>query len=577
VDLSSTSALPTANVLRPRRKLLGALLFLVALVPMVFIGFIINRYGVNVPYADEWSNLVLVEKWDAGQLTFADLFRAHNGHRIFVPRLIFLAFVQMAHGNVRAEMFFSLFICLLTSAGLLYLLRRTIRADWPRTLALWALINVLLFSPIQAENWLWGYQLQIFLSNLCVVAAVVAVTANLRAVIRIALAALFAVAGMFSFGQGALIWPVVAVLLIVRGETRRSGLIWGGVTLVILGGSFFSYHGKDLTRAVAHWWDYPLFFVAFLGAPLGQMPNANPMVLSVAVGAVLCAAYFGLLISCLRRGVAERDAVWLALGAYPLGGGFLAAASRTHFGAAHALDSRYTTVATLLLVSLIGLTASLYFERPSTKRKLAGLLAVGVCLVLSAFNFVFAFPYLEVHRALRSHGKAALQFSKILDADEIFRSTLLVNEDRETVAHYLATLDRRQLTSPPRLETAVLQDGENKVRRTTQNYGAFENLERENGDRVVASGWSYLPAKSRPAACVVFAFGHDETWTAFALSDQREDRPDLPNKPKGDGSGWRGTFSLERLPPGTTEISAWAVDVDKGETFRLPGSFVTEK
>ncbi|PYX84334.1 MAG: hypothetical protein DMG68_21070, partial [Acidobacteria bacterium] len=151
--------------------------------------FIIDRYGVNVPYADEWSNLILVEKWDAGHLTFADLFRAHNGHRIFVPRLIFLAFVEMAHGNVRAEMFFSLFICALTSAGLLYLLRRTVRTDWPRILALWVLINVLLFSPIQAENWLWGFQFQIFLSNLCVVGALIAITANLRAGIRLALAA----------------------------------------------------------------------------------------------------------------------------------------------------------------------------------------------------------------------------------------------------------------------------------------------------------------------------------------------------------------------------------------------------
>ena len=571
--MSSTSGLPVR-----RKYKSGSLLFL-ALVPIIFVGFIIDRYGVNVPYADEWSNLILVEKWDAGHLRFADLIRPHNGHRILVPRLIFLAFAEMAHGNVRAEMFFSLFLCGLTSAGILYLLRRTVRTDWPQVLALWTLINVLLFSPIQAENWLWGFQFQILLSNLCVVGAAIAVTANFRLANRVALAALFAVAGTFSFGNSLLIWPIVGLLMIVRGETRRRVLIWGGVTLAILCGFFFSYHGKDLTRAVAHWWDYPLFFFAFLGAPLAQVPNPNPMLLPVVVGAVLCAAYFGLLVSCLRRGVAEREGAWLALAVYPIGGALLAAASRTHFGTRQALDSRYTTVATILLVSLIGLAASLYFERPSTKRNLAGLLAASVCLMLYAFNFVFAFRYLEVNRALRSHGKAALQFSKVLDADKIFRSTLLVNEDRETVARYLAILDRRQLTFPPRRETAALQDGENQVQRSTQEYGAFENFKRESADVVVASGWSYLPAESRPAACVVFAFGQDETWTAFALSDRREDRPDLPNKPKGWARdlGWRVTFSLERLPPGTTEISAWAVDADKGETFRLPGSFVVEK
>jgi hypothetical protein len=326
---------------------------------------------------------------------------------------------------------------------------------------------------------------------------------------------------------------------------------------------------------VAHWWDYPLFFVAFLGAPLVEVSNTDPMVFPAVVGAVLCAAYFGLLISCLRRGVAAREAVWLALGAYPIGGALLAAAARTHFGVRQALDSRYTTIAIILLVSLSGLAASLYFERPSRKLKAAGLLAAGVCLVLYAFNFVFAFRDLEVNRALRSHGKAALEFSKTLDTDKIFRSVLLVSEDSETVARYLATLDRRQLTFPPRRETAALQDGENQVQRSTQKYGAFENLKRENDGSIVASGWSYLSAENRPAACVVFAFGHNESWTAFALSDQRENRPDLPVG--GRDLGWRGTFALERLPPGTTEISAWVVDADKGKTFRLPGSFVVEK
>jgi hypothetical protein len=367
--------------------------------------------------------------------------------------------------------------------------------------------------------------------------------------------------------------------MVAGGEPQRRVLIWGGVTLAILCGYFFSYHGKDLTRAVAHWWEYPLFFVALLGAPLAEVSNTDPMVLPAVIGASLCASYFGALIFSLRRGFTVREGIWLALGAFPIGGALLAAASRTHFGARQALDSRYTTVALILLVSLIGVAGSIYFDRPSTKRKLAALLAAGVCLMLYAFNFVFAFRDLEVNRALRSHGKAALEFSKTLDTDEIFRSTLLVNEDHETVARYLTTLDRRQLTFPPRRERATLQDGENLVRRSTQEYGAFENLKRETSDLVVASGWSYLPEESRPAACVVFAFGRDETWTAFALSDQRYNRSDLPNKPNvwGRDLGWRGTFSLKRLPPGSTEISAWAVDADKGKTFRLPGSFVVEK
>src|SRR5205085_7846136 len=89
VFFSSTSGLPAvpepgaglaaANTPRPGRKLSGTLLFLFALVPIFSFGFIFDRYGVNVPYADEWSNLILVENWDASSITFAVLLLVING------------------------------------------------------------------------------------------------------------------------------------------------------------------------------------------------------------------------------------------------------------------------------------------------------------------------------------------------------------------------------------------------------------------------------------------------------------------------------------------------------------------
>lgn len=67
----------------PGRARLNRLLFLVALLPIVLISAIINHYGVNVPYGDEWSVLNFLGKWDSHQLTFADFYGPHNGHRIF--------------------------------------------------------------------------------------------------------------------------------------------------------------------------------------------------------------------------------------------------------------------------------------------------------------------------------------------------------------------------------------------------------------------------------------------------------------------------------------------------------------
>ena len=89
-----------------------ALLFL-AVVPAALIIRLISEYGVNVPFGDEWSMVRLFAKWNDHQLSVADLFRQHNEHRILFPKLIYIAFAQLTHWNLRAEMFFRFFNVLL--------------------------------------------------------------------------------------------------------------------------------------------------------------------------------------------------------------------------------------------------------------------------------------------------------------------------------------------------------------------------------------------------------------------------------------------------------------------------------
>jgi len=563
---------------RPER-LRSALLFFLALIPAIGTAAIIHRWGVNVPYADEWSNLTLVEKWDTEELAFADLIRAHNGHRIFFPRLIYLVFAALFHGNLRAEMFFSLFLCCLTSAGFLLLLRRTMNAATPRVFAVWALINLFLFSPIQAENWLWGFQLQIFLSNLCLIGVIAGLSAGSRSLLWFAVALASAVIGTFSFGNGLLLWPVGAVLLFCRADGRRRAIDWIGVGLFTVCAYFLGYHAENLSGLSSQWLDYPLFFLAFLGAPLARIPNANPLVLPVIIGAVLTGMYAGAVVYCFRRRTLQKQAVWLAPGAYAIGSALLATATRTNFGVRHALDSRYTTIATLLLLSLIGLVAVLVLERPLIRRRTGVILGVSVLLVLYGVNLRFAFRYLEVHRDFRSQGKGALQFSKITDAEEIVRETLLIRENPQIMEQYLATLDRRQFALPARRDTANLRDAEDRPQRSTEEYGTFESLKPGGANTFVATGWAYLPGDNRAAACVILAAGHGNDWYAIALSDRRAHRADVLAKTGSTGHdlGWSGTVSLSRLAPGKTEITAWALNADTGETFRLPGSFVVEK
>jgi hypothetical protein len=562
----------SSSVTQSGQVRLNRLLFVVALLPVLLIVAVINRYGVNVPFGDEWSNLTLLGKWDARQLSFADFFQEHNGHRIFFPRLFYLTLAWLTHGNMRAEMFFSLFLCLLTSAGFYLLLRRTVPGSATKHLLLWALINLLLFSPIQAENWLWGFQLQIFFSNLCLVGAIVCLGFETKPM-TFAGAVAFAIAGTFSFGNGLLIWPLGLFVLVCQREKLRFGAAWVAMAILLVLAYLPGYQGHEPVQPATGWLEYPLYFAGFLGAPLARIPNKHPLILPVTVGTILAASYLGFAIYSLRRRDALRNlAPWLALGAYAIGSAALAARARIHLGPQHALDSRYTTISVLLTLAVIGLAASLCFREDDRARKIRpGYLLIGGFLVLSAINLPYELYYLRLHHGFRARGKAALEFSKVIDVLPMLRSDLLLTENQATSSRYLELLDRLRLADPPRRNTPVLKDAENRPARTTSEYGVFETLGSESEGTLTASGWSFIPGDGRPSPRVVLAFRRGEEWLAFVLSDTTERRPDLGTKAYLEG-GWRCHFLKSALPPGA-EISAWALDIEEGQTYRMAGSF----
>jgi hypothetical protein len=563
------------------------LLFVLALLPMVLIAAIINHYGVNVPYGDEWSVVTLLGKWDSHQLTFADFYGAHNGHRILIPRLIYLGLTQVSPGNLRAEMFLSLVLCIFTSAGIYLLLRRTVSGSTTRHLALWALVNLFLFSPIQGENWLWGFQLQVFLSNLCIVGALVCLTSEAKLLVRFVGALVFALAGTFSFGNGLLIWPAVFVVLVCRRENISVKAAWIIIAVLVMFAYLPGYPAREPTPATTQWFDYLLYFAGFLGAPLARIPNSKPLILPVMVGSALALGYVWLAGRSVRdREVRQRALPWLVLGGYVIASAVMASVARIHSGPAHALDSRYTTVSLVLIVSLVGLGASLLTQDAELKttrlgkRSVLGGMAIGGLLILYAVNVPFELRYLHLNHRFRSLGKAALEFSAVLDLDQMCRAVLLIRQEPATLVRSLGVLDRLKLLVPPRRQTAVLDDGEGRPKRTTDEYGMFESVTFESADTLVASGWSYLPGDASAPACVLFAYRNGQDWKAFTLSEVTERRPDLTTRHGRQSyleTGWRHTFSRTLLPPGEQEISAWAMEPSHGQTYRLPGSFKLQR
>jgi len=537
------------------------LLFLVAILPIAVLVRLIGEYGVNVPYGDEWSLIPMFVKWNNHQLTFADLFRLHNEHRIFFPKLIYLAFVQVTHWNVRAEMFFSVLLCCVTSAGIYILLRRTV-AGARKHLLLWALINLLIFAPVQAENWVWGFQLQIFIPTVCLVASLVTLGSRLRPGGKLAIASLLATIATFSFGGGILLWPAIALCLALQQENRRWLIPWG-VTFLFIGTLFFiGYDHKSVfDPQIGDPLDYLAYFAGFNGVPLGRIPLQQRLILAGIIGVSAVLLYLATCIVFVKSGgqPLRAGAPWLALGLYAISSTALAAYTRVSspWGTEQSLASRYASISCNLYIALIGIVA-IASHHSSQLKWLSKSRAVALIetpfltaiLVLSGVNFLAGVDHMELLSRVELKGLADLQFAKVIPPPDRLRGELMI-PDFSRIVRDIDLLDRLELVHPSLRHSAILRDAEDRPKRATVEFGRSEQMIQKGPDTFEISGWCFLPPIQQPAPRVVLAYRAEENWIAFALSDISESRPNLAKEMKSRkylSSGWRKLISTADLP-----------------------------
>ena len=147
--------------------------WLSAIVPLAFLLVVMAKLCVPVPFLDAWDLVPLLQKMDAGNLALSDLWTLHNEHRLFFPQIVMLGLARLTNWDIRFELATSV----LLAVGIFLLMSRQvmITARGLQMQALfWAipLIAIVVFSIAQYQSWLWGWQLQIFLSVFGVVGGI---------------------------------------------------------------------------------------------------------------------------------------------------------------------------------------------------------------------------------------------------------------------------------------------------------------------------------------------------------------------------------------------------------------------
>jgi hypothetical protein len=549
---------------------------------------LISRYGVDLPVADDWTLVPFLLKAHQHSLSVFDFFTQHNEHRYVFPKLLLLVLTPLTSGSVKAEMFCSGVLAILASAGVWYLLCRTVQTSVDKRLLLLGLANLLLFSPVQAGNWTWGCQFVLFLVNVWLVAGIAVAVSPLSLRAKFVGCLVIAVGATFTFGGGAVMWVIIfPVALLYESRARVMQRYWwlagwlfaGAVTM---SGYFFHYVKPSVHPPLAASHKpiaYFRYISTFLGAHLSKAAPDESTVFPAILGTLLMVGYFVGTVWTIR----SRDATfkrnmlpWLGIGAYALTNATLAAVTRIGFGVNQGLDSRYTTFSLYMSISVIGMFVLVATKIQSEAKvgstvtiHLNWLTAISLTVLLTGHLYASAwgislFKAVQKHRL---HGKAAFLLTNVLDSESAHLSYLLV--DAAGARELGNDLNRAGFIHPPLIQTPELS----KLDSRPQLAGFLESVSSE-GQTCRASGWAMIPKGYRPADAVLLAYDDPTRGPiAVALTVPITPRPEvvqvLHNDYRVGLSGWSCEFERAKVPPGDHRITAWAFDAEKTVLYPL--------
>ena len=369
------------------------------LVPPLVLLPLIAAHAVNVPRWDEWDLLPFVLALRDGTVGLADFWAQHNEHRLTAVKLLLTPLVLATDFDVRAMMYAGF---LLQVLAFVFLWRTLVSAaparDQTLATALAFGIALLMFSPAQDQNWLWGLtSMQWHLCNLTGAAAVWLLACRPRPRFALAGCFLLTCAGMTAVASGIVLWGMVLAAILTEAIAARTRPPWtllaawaaGALALAVY---FVGFRPTAVAPNLSFFLHHPRAFFGFirvyLGWPVVQGDNQR---LAAAFGLagllVLAAACYAVLV---RRFLAQRLLPWLWLSTYALLVALATAVGRVQLGVVVATSNRYSTGAILFWVGLLvvaTLTLRQWLENARGARRLMLLAAPVAVLMVAGLNY----------------------------------------------------------------------------------------------------------------------------------------------------------------------------------------------
>lgn len=355
----------------------------------------------RAPFHDHWDIVPYFAKLRDGTLGLSDLFALHGNHWHASGYFVQLVLGELTGMGHWAESLASIVIAGLGFVALARLLDRSLSQFGAAQMApyVFGAAAFFLFSLDQAANWLWGWQVAVFINITGALWAIERLSAGPPTVRNTALAAIAAALGIYAFGTGWALIPIGFGLLFVYGATgSRQGvaslLLWTAFTALLLW--HFSLALTDSSAAYAVESTPSLtdpaailgllhYAINFVASPVVRFARDSSVVFFF-IGSGLLFWSLWTLRGVARDKLLKGTAPFLALAAYSCGAGLLTAFGRWEvFGVKQAFVSRYISFGTFFWIAAFTLTLIAIARSSHASRKIViGL--VGLLFVLKIGN-----------------------------------------------------------------------------------------------------------------------------------------------------------------------------------------------
>lgn len=341
------------------RTIFYKLFFFIPLIPVIICLYLVNEFGVNVIYCDDYDVFNWIKFFSSDLSIFLEFFDLHNEHRIFFPRIFYYLLAKISNVDIRCNLIF-IYSCFVVISLIFWnYIKKFNNSKFVNVLILF-LINCLLFSLVQYENFLWGFQV----SFACVFCFSIISLYFFHLYLNnkesnrfyFLIFIIFYIISAFSSAQGLFVGlcTQILLLLIYNYNFYKKKLFWLllAINILVWYVYFINYHSNPGHGNIKDVFNNPLLAIEYIfcwiSSPFLHTVKLPSIILG---GGILLLSVFVFCRFFIKKNFNEIFPISLMLFSLIVCSSIVS--GRLIFGLEQSLASRYTTFSLLLYESLI--------------------------------------------------------------------------------------------------------------------------------------------------------------------------------------------------------------------------------